>query len=57
MKKAELDWRIGEVDKSILENRTIRPDQYEGPDAEQLKRLAQAIIQVAVRMGADCFLC
>ena len=101
VKKAELDRRIEKVDTSILENRTMRPDQYKGPDAEQLKRLAQAIVlkeekgasvlkvnitsaawttesvvewtdttrtalqhrstdsvnaQVAVRVGADCFL-
>lgn len=44
VKKAELDRRIEKVDTAILENRTMRPDQYKGPDAEQLKRLAQAIV-------------
>ncbi|MBE3064989.1 MAG: hypothetical protein IMZ69_08220, partial [Spirochaetes bacterium] len=38
-KKAELDKRNEEVDKSILENRTMRPDQYKGQGQAETEKI------------------
>lgn len=40
-KKAELDKRMEEMDKTILENRVMSPDVYKGKDAEELRSLAR----------------
>jgi hypothetical protein len=44
VKKADLDKRMEEADQSILENRTMRADQYKGKDAAELKKMAQAVV-------------
>jgi len=38
-KKAELGKRNEEVDKSILENRTMRPDHYKGQDQAETEKI------------------
>jgi hypothetical protein len=38
-KKAELDKRNEEVDKSILENRTMRPDHYKGQGQAETEKI------------------
>lgn len=43
-KKADLDKRIEEADKSILEGRTMKPNRYSGGDAEELKKMASGIV-------------
>ncbi len=40
-KKAELDKRMEEMDKTILENRVMSPDSYKGKDAEELRSFAR----------------
>jgi len=40
-KKAELDKRMEEMDKTILEKRVMSPDVYKGKDAEELRGLAK----------------
>ena len=40
-KKAELDKRMEEMDKTILETRLMSPDVYKGGDAEELRSLAR----------------
>jgi hypothetical protein len=40
-KKAELDKRMEEMDKTILEKRVMSPDVYKGKDAEDLRSLAK----------------
>ncbi len=41
-KKAELDKRLEEMDKTILEKRVMSPDIYKGKDAEELRNLARS---------------
>lgn len=41
-KKAELDKRMEEMDKTILEKRVMSPDVYKGKDAEELRNLARS---------------
>ncbi len=43
-KKADLDKKIEEADKSILEGRRMKPNQYSGKDAEELKKMAGGIV-------------
>jgi hypothetical protein len=52
VKKADLDTRMEEADKSILENRTMRADQYKGKDAAELKKMAQAVTLKDVKGAA-----
>ncbi len=40
-KKADLDKRMEEMDKTILEKRVMSPDAYKGKDAEELRGLAR----------------
>ena len=40
-KKADLDKRMEEMDKTILEMRVMSPDAYKGKDAEELRGLAR----------------
>lgn|GEM_PF-2229147 len=43
-KKADLDKKIEEADKSILEGRTMKPNRYSGGDAEELRKMASGIV-------------
>ncbi|MFA6508440.1 MAG: hypothetical protein WCT14_20240, partial [Treponemataceae bacterium] len=47
----ELDARMEEADRSILENRVMTTDQYKGKDAEELKKMVRFIAQKAYREG------
>ncbi len=43
-RKAELDRLNEEADKTILENRTMKPSQYKGSDSEELIRMAKSLV-------------
>lgn len=46
-KKGELDRKMEEADQSILKNRRMLPDQFAGPEAEELKAMARTIVEKA----------